>query len=74
MILVNAFKFESSFNIGCPLKIWTENLKNKAGYTANTSRGRVGRGGDACFPTFWLERDGPTDGWTKALIELRVRN
>ena len=35
--------------------------ENKAGYTANTSRGRVGRGGNACFPTFRLERDGPTD-------------
>ena len=37
---------------------------NKAGYTANTSRGRVGRGGNARFPTFRLERDGPTDGPT----------
>ena len=35
--------------------------KNKAGYTANTSRGWVGRGGNMCFPTFWLERDGPTN-------------
>ena len=34
---------------------------NKAGYTANTSRGRVGRGGNACFPTFRLVRDGPTN-------------
>ena len=33
---------------------------NKAGYTA-TSCGRVGRGGNARFPTFQLERDGPTD-------------
>ena len=51
---------------------------NKAGYTANTSRGRVGRGGITCFPTFRLEcdgpTDGPTDGRTKPLIELRVRN
>ena len=59
---------------------------NKAGYTANTSRGRVGRGGNACFPTFRLERDGPTnqptnrptnrrtDGRTKPLIESLVRD
>ena len=26
-----------------------------------TSCGRVGRGGNARFPTFQLERDGPTD-------------
>ena len=26
--------------------------KNKAGYTANTSRGRMGRGGNAYFPIF----------------------
>ena len=38
-----------------------ERESNKAGYTANTSRGRVGRGGNACFHTFRLERDGPTD-------------
>ena len=37
------------------------NEVNKAGYTVNTSRGGVGRGGNACFPTFRLERDGPTD-------------
>ena len=55
--------------------------ENKAGYTA-ISCGRVGRGGNARFPTFQLERDGPTDrptdqptdGRTKPLIELRVRN
>ena len=54
---------------------------NKAGYTA-ISCGRVGRGGNTRFPTFQLERDGPTnqptdrptDGRTKPLIELRVRN
>ena len=34
--------------------------KKKAGYTA-TSCGRVGRGRNAHFPTFQLERDGPTD-------------
>ena len=38
-----------------------KSLWNKAGSTANTSRGRMGRGGNACFPTFRLERDGPTD-------------
>ena len=49
--------------------------RNKAGYTANTSRGRVGRGGNACIPTFPLVfTDGPTDGPTKSHIELRVRN
>ena len=55
--------------------------KNQAGYTA-ISCGRVGRGGNTHFPTFQLERDGPTerptdqptDGRTKPLIELRVRN
>ena len=51
---------------------------NKAGSTANTNCGRVGRGGNTRFPTFQLERDRPTnrptDGRTKALIELRVRN
>ena len=34
---------------------------NKAGYTANTSRGRVGRGGNARFHTFKLDHHGPTD-------------
>jgi len=57
--------------------------KNKAGYTANTSCGRVGRSGNARFHTFQLDHhdgrtDGPTDqqtdGRTKHLIELRVRN
>ena len=33
---------------------------NKAGYTAKTSRGRVGRGENARFQ---LERDEPTDRW-----------
>ena len=58
-------------------------IKNKAGYTANTSCGRVGRGGNARFHTFRLvftdrptngRTDGRTDGQTKPLIELRVRN
>ena len=38
-------------------------ISNKAGYTA-ISCGRVGRGGNARFPTFQLERDGPTDQQT----------
>ena len=37
---------------------------NKAGYTANTSRGRVGRGENAHFHTFNLDHHGPTDGRT----------
>ena len=39
---------------------------NKAGYTANTSRGLVGgrAGGNARFYTFQLDHHGPTDGWT----------
>ena len=37
-------------------------MKNKAGYTANTSCGRVGRGGNARFHTFQLDHhDGPTN-------------
>merc|ERR1712074_458676 len=41
---------------------------NKAGYTANTSRGRVGRSENAGFSTFRLVlTDGPTDGRTKPL-------
>ena len=55
-----------------------QSKRNKAGYTANTSCGRVGRGGNAGFPTFQLDHSGPTDGRmdgrTKPLIELRVRN
>ena len=55
--------------------------KNKARYTA-ISCGRVGRGGNTRFPTFQLERDGPTNqptnqptnGRTKPLLELHVRN
>ena len=48
--------------------------ENKAGYTANISCGRVGRGGNARFHTFRLVlTDGPTDrrtdGRTKPLIE-----
>ena len=53
---------------------------NKAGYTANTSRGRVGRGGNACFPLFdssMMDQptNRPTDERTdKALIESLVRD
>ena len=39
-------------------------LDNKAGYTANTSRGRVGRGGNARFCTFELDHYQRTDGRT----------
>ena len=57
-----------------------EDASNKAGYTANTSCRRVGRGGNARFYNFQLvlmdrqtngrtngPTDGRTDGWTKAL-------
>ena len=51
-------------------------MKNKAGYTAIPVAGgwagaemRVFTLFNSCTPT-----DGRTDGWTKALIELRVRN
>ena len=37
---------------------------NKAGYTANTSRERVGNGGNARFHTFPLDHHGPTNGPT----------
>ena len=40
-------------------------VENKAGYTANISRGRVGRGGNAHFNTFQLDHhDQRTDGRT----------
>ena len=55
-----------------------ESLEDKVGYTANTSRRRVGRGGNACFPTFQLERDGPTDRPTdqptERVVESRARD
>ena len=52
-----------------------QEIDNKAGYTANTSRGRVGRGGNADFSTFRLVlTNGPTDGRTKPLIESLVRD
>ena len=54
---------------------------NKAGYTATSYRW-VSRGRKARVHTFPLDHYGPTDrpmdrqtdGWTKPLIELRVRN
>ena len=57
----------------------SERNKNKAGYTANTSRGWVGRGGNAGFSTFRLvltngPTDGRSDGRTKPLIESLVRD
>ena len=46
---------------------------NKAGYTANTSRGRVGRGGNAGFSTFRLVlTNGPTDQWTNGPTDRRT--
>ena len=36
--------------------------QNKAGYTANTSCGRVGRGGNARFHIFQHDHYGQTDG------------
>ena len=53
--------------------------ENKARYTANTSRGRVGRGGNAHFNTFHLDHhdqrtNGRTDQRTKPLIESLVRD
>ena len=55
----------------------SDTLVNKAGYTANTSRRRVGRGGNVCFRTLstrspWTDQ--PTDGQTKPLIESLVRD
>ena len=56
--------------------------ENKAGYTANTSRGRVGRGGIARFHIFQLDHHGPTnrptngrtDGRTHGHIESLCRD
>merc|ERR1712074_228280 len=45
---------------------------NKAGYTANTSCGRVGRGGYTSFPTFQLVRYGRTDGRTDGQMDGRT--
>ena len=82
----------SGYSIKCTpasvcLSVYLSRSSDKAGYTANISCGRVGRGGNACFHTFWLvfmdqrtdrptdrPTDGRTDGRTKPLIELRVRN
>ena len=58
-LLINEIGFDGSRV--CLLK--DKKTKNKAGYTA-TSCGRVGRGGNARFPTFRLDHYGPTDGPT----------
>ena len=55
------------------------NMTKQGRIHGHTSCGRVGRGGNARFHTFRLVlTNGPTDrrtnGRTKALIELRVRN
>ena len=52
----------------------TETDTNMAGYTANTSRGRVSRGGNASYRTFYLYHYQRTDGRTKPLIESLVRD
>ena len=52
---------------------FTTRKKNKARYTANTSRGRMSRGGNARFYTFQLDHHGPTDIRTKPLKESLVR-
>ena len=51
-----------------------DQMINKAGYTANTSRWRVGRGGNARFHTFKLDHHGPTDGRTdgQSLLQSRL--
>ena len=46
--------------------------QNKAGYTDNSSRGRVGRGGNACFHTSQLDHHGPTDQRTNRRTEGRT--
>ena len=46
-------------------------MENKAGYTA-TSCGRVGRGGNARFPTFQLDHHGPTDQRTNGPTDGRT--
>ena len=46
--------------------------ENKAGYTANTSRGRVGRGGNARFHTFKLDHHGPTNQPTDRPTDRRT--
>ena len=68
--------------IGVRKRETDKRMLNKAGYTANTSRARVGRGGNARFHTFKLDHhgpmdrrtNGPTDGMTKPLIESLVRD
>ena len=51
---------KASYRVARPQLKKTKLNENKAGYTA-TSCGRVGRGGNARFPTFQLGRDRPTD-------------
>ena len=46
MILVNPFRFESSFNIGCPLKIWTENLKKSDSFSSKRCQIKMVRATD----------------------------
>ena len=54
------------------LQMWRiHGYRNKAGYTA-ISCGRVGRGGNMRFPTFQLERDGPTDRPTDRPTDQRT--
>ena len=58
---------DNYFDVKCVFRVFprTKIPSNKAGYTANTSRGRVGMGGNARFHTFQLVfTDGPTDGRT----------
>ena len=53
--------FHHSTQYFCPISFEKCNTKeNKAGYTA-TSCGRVGKGGNARFPSFQLDHYGPTD-------------
>ena len=48
-----------TYPVKCPYES-CQKIVNKAGYTA-ISCGRVGRGGNARFPTFRLDGYGPTD-------------
>ena len=48
-------------------------LYNKAGCAANTSRGRMGRGGNACFHTFQLDDPGWTDKTTYRVANPRPK-
>ena len=46
--------------------------ENKARYTANTSCGRVGKGGNAGFHTFQLDHHGLTDERMDGRTERRT--